>query len=117
GETFAGDGFMVRKIIPFEGDAELFRRESSTTGSGGYPKGEVSGAKVTVGMDVPQAQTDAAERHISGTIENIQQHAQWQSSEIAAFNQSLPGQVQARVAARRAALSQADDLAKRLSGN
>ena len=115
GETASVPGLRVAKIIPFDGEADLFRLRPDSWGMN-PPRGEVSHRGLTVGMEVRESEAEAAMRHIEDTLGSIQECIASQRVPVDSYNAQVVAVVSAAVARRRQALGTASDLAARLRG-
>lgn len=115
GQTLKVPGVLASKSIPFTGDAALWHLTPSTY-SMNPPRGEVRGNTVVIGISVPSQRADEAASYIEQTIAQLHSPIETQRAQIAAFNDALDRNIRPHIAARRARLSTADDLLKKLEG-
>jgi hypothetical protein len=108
-------GLEITKSIPFAGDAELFELQPNQFDMN-PPRGEVRGDRLVIGMTVRQQAAEEAIRYIEDTVRDVEKYIGWQADVIADHNAQLTGAALAAVQRRRATLSTASDIAKRLSG-
>ncbi len=115
GDRFTTKGLRVVKEIPFRGDAELFELQPNTFDLN-PPRGTVRGKTLLIGMDVRESQTEEAVRYIDENVVKVQTCIDRQADAIAQSNARLAAAVQPLIAQRRARLSTASDLTRRLGG-
>lgn len=109
------DGLRVTKSIPFDGEPTLFELQPDQFDLN-PPRGEVSGRKLLIGMEVRQSDADEAVRYIEETLVKTQTYIERQAAAIQAYNAALPGAAIVHIQRRRGLLGAASDIASRLSG-
>lgn len=80
------------------------------------PRGEVSGDKLIIGIEVAAQKADEAARYIEDTIAEIPEYLQRQEAQLAPYNAGLAGHAMQWIKMRRARLGSANDLLKKLGG-
>jgi hypothetical protein len=115
GDMAAIPGLRVTKVVPFDGEAQLFKLQPNTWDMN-PPRGEVQGQKLIVGMEVRESESESAVQYIEQTIARVQEHIGRQQGQIDEHNAQLPGVSTAAIQRRRASVGKASDLAARLRG-
>lgn len=108
-------GLRVTKIVPFDGDADLFKMAPNTFDLN-PPRGEVWGHKLVVGMEIPESESESALQYVEQTLTRVEEHIRRQQDQLDEHNSQLPGAALAAIQRRRASLGKASDLAARLRG-
>lgn len=106
-------GLRATKSIPFKGDAELWRLKTYPSSLNGI-FGKVSGQKLIIGIEVRASQGDEAKRHIDDTIASLAEPLEQQRVLVEAHNNQIAANAIPHIQQRRARLSQASDLLKKL---
>lgn len=115
GENVTVPGLSVSKVVPFDGEAAFFDLKPNTWDMN-PPYGQVRGRTLVVGMEVRESDSESAVQHIEETLTKVQTNIDRQKSQIAEYNNQLPGAVAGAIERRRATLGKASDLAARLRG-
>lgn len=115
GDTATIPGLRVTKVVPFDGEAPLFKLQPNTWDMN-PPRGDVRGQNLIVGMDVRESESESAVQHIEQTIARVQEHIGCQQGQIDEHNAQLPNVATMAIQRRRASLGKASDLAARLRG-
>lgn len=115
GDTVVIPGLRVTKVVPFDGEAQLFKLQPNTWDMN-PPRGEVQGQKLIVGMEVRESESESAVQYIEQTIARVQEHIGRQQGQIDEHNAQLSGVAAAAIQRRRASVGKASDLAARLRG-
>jgi hypothetical protein len=108
-------GLRATKTIPFKGNPELWTLRTNPYNMN-PPRGEVRGQTLVIGIDVPAQQVDEASRYIEDTLNSIPEYLDRQRAQIEAHNASLANRALPTIQQRRARLSQAADLLRKLQG-
>ncbi|WP_036263117.1 hypothetical protein [Methylocapsa aurea] len=115
GGTVRVAGLMATKTIPFSGDSMLWSLRTNPYNLN-PPRGVVRGQNLVIGITVRVQQADEAKRYIDDVIARLPEYLGWQRSQIETYNNGLTGRAMPRIQERRARLSQASDVLKKLQG-
>ena len=115
GERARVKGLRATKTIPFAGSAELWQFQTNPFDLN-PPHGSVCGQTVIIGIDVREQESEQAKTYINDTIAKMKTYLERQSAQIAAYNHALPTKIMPVIQQRRARMSSASDLLKKLQG-
>jgi hypothetical protein len=107
-------GLKASKVIPFKGNPDLWRLRTNFNQT--PPSGEVCGQNLIIGMAVPAQQGDQAAQYIDSALKSLPEYLERQRAQLKPYNENLKGNALQWVSQRRARLSQASDLLKKLGG-
>ena len=108
-------GLRATKTIPFRGEPQLWRMKTNPWGMN-PPRGAVRSQTVTVGIEVPAAESEAARNYIEECVAKIPEYLDRQSAQIDQHNAGLRALVLPLIQQRRARLKEGDELRKKLQG-
>lgn len=115
GGTATVPGLRVAKVVPFDGEAGLFKLTPNQWDTN-PPHGEVRGDKLVVGMEVRASDDEQAIQYVDQTLEKVQVYIDRQKAQLDAYNEKLPDAIRPAVQRRRATLGKASSVADRLRG-
>ncbi|WP_380782637.1 hypothetical protein [Sphingomonas sp. R86520] len=115
GDDATVPGLRVVKVVPFDGERDLFGLRPNSWNPN-PPRGEVRSGRLLIGMEVRQSQSEEALRYIEETLASVQTCIASQRPMIDEFNRALVETVRSAVISRRQTLGTASDLAARLRG-
>jgi hypothetical protein len=93
-------GIQVSVVVPFSGDAELFRLRSNQW-STSVPRARVGSDEIVLGYAERQIDADAMRSRIERYLDHIEQWIRFQSGPINDFNSQLDQRARELIAARR----------------
>jgi uncharacterized coiled-coil protein SlyX len=115
GGTATVPGLRIAKIVPFAGEAGLFKLTPNQWDTN-PPHGEVRGNNLIVGMEVRASDDEQAIQYIDQTLAKVQIYIDRQKAQLDAYNGQLPDVIRPTVERRRATLGKASSVADRLRG-
>lgn len=113
GETLRLPGYRVTRTIPFTGDASLWRLKTNPCNLNSA-RGVVQGAKLTIGIELPVAESEKAKAYLANAINDINENLKHHQAQVERHNTALPALITPHIKTRRERLSGAADLLKRL---
>lgn len=93
-------GMSIIYFVPFDGDADLLKCQASTSTSM-PPQAEVKGNELKITFTRADHNAEQVKAEFDRELGNIHSHLGWVSSDVAPFNQDLPGKARVRIEARR----------------
>lgn len=103
GETVRVPGVRVKRTIPFDGDADLWRRKTNPY-SLKLPIGRVEHNKLLIGIETPADQSGSAKAYLDTTLNEIDECLERQRAQIKKDDATLRDRIKPLIAARKSRL-------------
>lgn len=108
-QPFYIPGRFVEVIVPFKGDAEVFKLQTSTY-STMPPRGKVQNSELRLRFEQLDHDAEKLKREIDGWLNNVRKYLEWARAQAAGFNGNIRGVARQVIEERKQRLLKDDEM-------